>query len=241
MAILLKVVRDSKPLSRSQLFDRSPLGHRATYDAMKELNDGTLIYIDQNKRVREVPESKLDVAEARREIVRIMFRNYGIFGAENLQRFLKYEMPMKDLRAVLADLEREGFLVKGFLIDGDDSVHWLLAEDIGRIGKDTMAEQFVLSPEDNLHNYLQHIIKQMLGGSYYSLIMDGPRVIGSFRGKVKAKDIELHEFNGTSEARVVMDRHLRYLGMTIKVPDRVEEVPDWEVQSFYEKTHPGEV
>lgn len=241
MATLLRMVRESKPMSRQQLFDRSPLGHRATYDAMKELNNGTFIYIDQNKRVRAVPELDISAWEARKEVVRHLFRNYGVFTAENLQRYMKYELSMRDLRAVLADLEEEGFLVKGFLLDGDDTVRWLLAEDAGRIGPAAVTEQFVLSPEDNLHSYLQPWIKQRLGGSYYSLIMDGPRVIGSFRGKVKAKDIELQEFVGDVEARAVLTRHLRDLGLTIRVPPTASEVPDWEVQEFYEKTHPGEV
>jgi len=240
MATLLRMVKESKPMSRNQLFDRSPLGYRATYDAMKALTEGTFIYIDQNKRVRLVPEAEMSVWEARKEVVRHLFRNFGVFSAENLQRYMKYELPMRDLRAVLAELEEEGFLVKGFLLDGDDTVRWLLAEDVGKIGPATVTEQFVLSPEDHLHSYLQPWIKRRLGGSYYSLIMDGPRVAGSFRGRIKAKDIELQELVGDAEARATLTRHLRDLGLTIRVP-QPEEVPDWEVQDFYEKTHPGEV
>ncbi len=241
MDMLLRVIREGKPMSRNQVFDRSPLGHRATYDAMKELTAGTFIHVDQNKRLRLVPDIDMTVAEARREVVRRLFRNYGIFTAENLQRYMRYEMPMKDLRTVLSELEDEGFLVKGFLMDGDDSVHWLLADDVGRIGTTAVKEQFVLSPEDNLHNYLQPWIKQMLGSSYHSLIMNGPRVIGSFRGKIKAKDMELQELNGGAEARAVLSAHLRSMGLTLRMPEPSDAVPDWEVQAFYEKTHPGEV
>jgi hypothetical protein len=102
-------------------------------------------------------------------------------------------------------------------------------------------EQFVLSPDDNLHSYLHPWIKQMLGSSYYSLIMSGPRVLGSFRGKVKARDLELQELQGGAEARAVLATHLRSLGLTLRMPSAVDEMPDWEVQAFYEKTHPGEV
>ena len=126
-------------------------------------------------------------------------------------------------------------------MDGDDSVHWLLADDVGRIGTTAVKEQFVLSPEDNLHNYLQPWIKQMLGSSYHSLIMNGPRVIGSFRGKIKAKDMELQELNGGAEARAALSAHLRSMGLTLRMPEPSDAVPDWEVQAFYEKTHPGEV
>jgi ATP-dependent Lhr-like helicase len=148
---------------------------------------------------------------------------------------------MKDLRNILADLEREGFLVKGFLVDGEESVYWMLNEDVGRIGKVRATEQFVLGPEDGLHTYLAEWIRHNLGGSYYSLIMDGPRILGSFRGRVKASDIVLQEYRGGPDARAVLTRHLRALGLTIRVEDDADTVPDWEVQAFYEKTHPGEV
>jgi ATP-dependent Lhr-like helicase len=241
MRQLVRMIQEGKPLSRNQLFDRSVLGHRATYDALKELNNATMIYVDQNKRVRLVPESPLSVEEARREVVRHCFRNFGIFSAENLSRYMKFEFSMKDLRNVLADLEKEGFLVKGFLVDGDDSVHWMLKDEVGRIGKVRMAEKFVLGPEDSLHTYLGEWIRQNLGGSYFSLVMDGPRMIGSFRGRIKASDIVLEDFSGDKEAREVVAKHLKGLGLTIRVPESVDTVPDWEVQEFYEKTHPGEV
>lgn len=241
MEMVMRMLREGKPMTRQQVFDRSPLGHRATYDAMKELTNGTFIYVDQNKRVRPVPDIDLSVPEARREVVRHLFRCLGIFTAENLQRYMRYEMPMKELRSTLAELEDEGFLVKGFLLEGDESVHWLLAEDVGRIGTVDAQEQFVLSPEDNLHSYLHPWIKQMLGSSYHSLIMDGPRVVGSFRGKVKSRDMELQELHGGAEAKAILTRHLRSLGLTLRMPPSVDEVPDWEVQAFYEKTHPGEV
>jgi len=241
MDVILRMIRDEKPMTRQQVFDRSPLGHRATYDAMKELNNGTFIYVDQNKRVRLVPDIEMSTAEARKEVVRQLFRNFGIFTADNLQRYMRYEMPKKELRSILAELEDEGFLVKGFLMEDDDSVHWLLSEDVGRIGTVKVQEQFVLSPDDNLHSYLHPWIKQMLGSSYYSLIMSGPRVLGSFRGKVKARDLELQELQGGAEARAVLATHLRSLGLTLRMPSAVDEMPDWEVQAFYEKTHPGEV
>lgn len=241
METVMHMLREGKPMTRQQVFDRSPLGHRATYDAMKELTGGTFVHVDQNKRVRLVPDVDMSVEEARKEIVRHLFRNLGIFTAENLQRYMRYEMPMKDLRSVLAELESEEFLVKGFLVEGDDSVHWLLAEDVGRIGPADVGEQFVLSPEDNLHSYLHPWIKQMLGSSYHSLIMDGPRILGSFRGKIKSRDMELQELRGGVEAKAVLAKHLRALGLTLRMPSPVDEVPDWEVQAFYEKTHPGEV
>jgi ATP-dependent Lhr-like helicase len=217
------------------------LGHGATSEALREMSNGTMIYQDQNKRVRIVPESPLSVAEARKEIIRHCFRNFGAFTAENLSRYVRGELPMKELRSILADLEKEGLLAKGFLVDGDESVYWMVKEDVKQLGKVKFTEEFVLGPEDNLHVYLADRIRQNLGGSYFSLIMDGPRMIGSFRGRVKATDITLQDFNGDKNARAVLTRYLKEMGLTLRVADDTETIPDWEVQAFYEKTHPGEV
>ncbi|MBI0584616.1 MAG: ATP-dependent helicase [Methanomassiliicoccus sp.] len=241
MRMVMRTIAESKPMSRNQLFDRSVMGHRATYDALKALNDATITYLDQNKRVCLVPESKLSVGDARKEVVRHCFRNFGLFTAENLSRYIRYGMPMKELRIILAELEEEGLLSKGFLIDGDENVYWALREEVDRIGKVRTSEKFVLGPEDGLHTYLAEWIRQNLGGTYHSLIMDGPRVIGSFRGRVKAGDIVLQEFKGDREAREVLNRYVRSMGLTLRMEDSTATVPDWEVQAFYEKTHPGEV
>jgi len=71
--------------------------------------------------------------------------------------------------------------------------------------------------------------------------MDGPRVVGSFWGRIKATDMMVQNFKGEGEARLILNRYLRSLGLTVRVADNVPTVPDWEVQAFYEKTHPGEV
>jgi ATP-dependent Lhr-like helicase len=241
MRMLMRTIEDGRPMSRNQVFDRSVLGRRETQDALKALVNGTIVYTDQNKRLRLVPELEMSAHDARLEILRHCFRNFGIFTAENLSRYIRYELPMKELRSALAELEAEGFLVKGFFVDGDESVYWALRGELGKMGKVRVSEQFVLGPEDGLHTYLAEWIRQNLGGSYYSLIMDGPRMIGSFRGRVKASDIVLQDYQGTADARAVLTRHLHALGLTIRVEEDVNTVPDWEVQAFYEKTHPGEV
>jgi ATP-dependent Lhr-like helicase len=241
MKMVLDVIRDGKPMSRQQLYDRSVLGHGATTEAVKELSNGTVIYQDQNRRLRIVPDIPLSVAEARKAVVRHCFQNFGAFTAENLSRYIRGEFPMKEIRAILADLEKEGLLAKGFLVDGDESVYWIMKEDVKQLGKVKFTEEFVLGPEDNLHVYLAEWIRQNLGGSYFSVIMDGPSMIGSFRGRVKATDIVLHDFKGDKNARNIMTRYLKELGLTIRVDDDTGTIPDWEVQAFYEKTHPGEV
>ncbi len=70
--------------------------------------------------------------------------------------------------------------------------------------------------------------------------MEGPRILGSFRGRVRGSDITIMDFVGEQEARNALVKHIHQMGMTIRAPED-ENVPDWEVLDFYEKTHPGEV
>ena len=146
-----------------QSFDgRSPCDERS----VKGLVRGDAHLLGWKTKTDPVPEIDMSVDEGRREIIRHIFRNFGVFSAENLSRFIRYEMPMKELRTILADLEKEGLLVKGFLIKDDDTVHWALRDDLDRIGEIKVNESFVLSPEDNLHFYLQPWIKQEVGGTF---------------------------------------------------------------------------
>jgi ATP-dependent helicase Lhr and Lhr-like helicase len=152
-------------------------------------------------------------------------------------RFMKFEMRMRELRAILADLEDEGFLVKGFLVQGDETVHWMLAEDAGREFKEPSTE-FVLSPMDNLSYLLAPQIKEKFGTWCY-VIFKGAEMTGAFRAKKKGNDLYVTEVIGGQDAKRAMKAHVRMLGLTIREgsPDEREE---WEVQEFYERTHPGD-
>jgi ATP-dependent Lhr-like helicase len=241
MGTLMKILHHKKAVTRSELFDLSPVGHHSTYQALRALQAASMIYTDGSKRIHAVPDLEMSAEEARREIVRVAFRNFGMFSAENLSRFLKYEFPMKEVRSVLSDLEKEGFLTKGFLVEGDDTVHWMVREDVDLVRGDIPSEGFVLSPDDNLHFYLQPWIRSSLGGSYYTVVMDGGMAIGSFRGRLRGRDLQIHDFVGEREARRILTDHIRRIGVTIRSSDEEDSIPDWELLEFYEKTHPGEV
>ncbi|MDD1747735.1 MAG: winged helix DNA-binding domain-containing protein, partial [Methanomassiliicoccales archaeon] len=237
MLAVMRVAEESKSISRRKLFDLSPVGERRTYDAMRRLYLGSCLCLDGANRFRAVPSKGLGPEEARREVLRLLFRNYGLMSAENLARFMKFEMRMRELRGILADLEEEGLLVKGFLVQGDETVHWMLAKDAGRELK-APTQEFVLSPMDNLSYLLQPQIKERFGAWCY-VIFKGAVMDGAFRAKKKGNDLYVTEVIGGQDAKRAMKAHVRMLGMTIRegIPDEREE---WEVQDFYERTHPGD-
>lgn len=238
MSTILRMVREKSSLRKDEVYDLSTVGRRGTYEALRALHKAGYLYNDFRGRVRAVGESDLTPHEARREVIRTLFRDFGIFTAENLQRHIMSEFSMRDIRSILSELETEGYLVKGFLERGNGSLYWILSEDLERVGHG-FEESFVLTPEDNLYSYLRQWIKERYEG-LVSLIFSGMEVVGSFKSKRRGSDITVLDFQGRREARQVLVEHVRSLGLTIR-GEGSGAIPDWEIQEFYEKTHPGNV
>jgi hypothetical protein len=62
---------------------------------------------------------------------------------------------------------------------------------------------------------------------------------GAFRAKKKGNDLHVTEVMGGQEAKRAMKAHVRLLGMTIREGE-LEEREEWEIQEFYDRTHPSE-
>ncbi len=236
MRAVLRIVEESGSVSRRRLFDLSPVGERRTKEAMHRLYHGTCICLDGQNRWRLVRESSLSQHDARREVVRLLFRNFGLFSAENLARFMKFEMLMRELRTILGELEDEGFLVKGFLMKGDSTMHWMLASDADKVGPITKAE-VLLTPMDNLWFYLYPLVMEKFGSWCY-VFFRGPEMAGMFRAYKKGQTLLMHQLEGEVDLATIK-KHLRDLGMAA-VQMGHEEQPDWETEEFYELSHPGD-
>lgn len=236
MRSLIRILEDRKQISRDELYALSLVGHGRTHEALRELYMGSAVYFDRARNVRLVPDSSMSTREARTGLFRLLFRNYGMFAAEEIVRFIKYRIPMKEVREILADLEKEGLLVKGYFVDEDETLRWMLKEDLDRIGLD-FEDKFVLTTDDNLQSYLLPLIRAKFGNR--SVIFEGRQMIGAFKGRPRGKDMYIDEFVGDRKARAVLSQHLRTMGLTLRKIGG-HTIPDWEVQEFYEKTHPGE-
>jgi ATP-dependent helicase Lhr and Lhr-like helicase len=236
MVNLLKILRDKGSLNKEEMYTLSLVGKKGTYEALLALQKSGNVYTDHRGRLRPVPESDLDVHEARKEVIRGLFRNFGVFSAEDLQRFVLNEISMREMRVILSELEKEGLLVKGFLREGSQSLHWMLGEDLSSMDE-SFGESFVLTPEDNLYLYLKPWIKETRP-SMSSVIFRGTEVVGAFSYRKRGKDIIITEFEGDREARALLNKHVKRLGLTIR-GEETGGIPDWEIQEFYEKVHPG--
>lgn len=238
MKLLLRVLNDHSSISKEELFSASPLGYGKTYEALKKLVENSAVYFDGRRRISVVPEIDLSVDAARVKLVEHLFENYGIFSAENLARMLDFIMPMRELRKLLASLEKDGLLVKGYFVSDDETLYWMLKDDLP-LKEIECEDGFVLTTDDHLFFYLQPWLKKEIG-QRAEAIFKGSRLIGSFKAHRLGTDLYLDEFSGGQEAKRILNTHLQINHFTLR-KSREEKIPDWEVQEFYEKTHPGEV
>lgn len=230
---MVRMLERNLPMSRRAFFERSVLGPSRTQEALRELSKATVVAYGRGNRITLVPSAGLSVREARLEHLRLMFRNYGVFTAENLYRFLRQEIPMRELRSLLSELTEEGFLAKGFLEKGSDAVHWVLREDLDTLGQGTADRELVIYQFDNMAHYLYDEVKERCGGMG-SLIMRGPHVIGCFRSKHSGKDLTILDLQGGKEAKAALKNFVSGMGWTIREKSS-KEIPDWEIQEFLGK------
>ncbi|HOE52436.1 MAG TPA: ATP-dependent helicase [Methanomassiliicoccales archaeon] len=230
---MIRMLERNLPMPRRAFFERSVLGPGRTQDALRELVRATVVAYGRNNRITLVPSSGLDAREARLELLRLLFRNFGTFTAENLSRYLRGEVPMRELRSLLAQLTEEGFLAKGFLERGSDAVHWALKEDLDGIGRKDADRELVLYQFDNMAHYLYDEIRERCGGMG-SLVMRGPHIIGCFRSKHSGRDLTIIDLQGGREAKEVVKGFVSELGWTVREKTS-KEIPDWEIQEFLGK------
>jgi ATP-dependent Lhr-like helicase len=237
MKSIMYLIKERQPLSRKEMLDHSPFSSDRTLDILSRLTHASIVYTDGNRRYMLVPETDTERRKALKEIISMHFKCFGIFSAEQLYRFL-LAFRMGELRATLAELEEDGFLVKGFLRKDDTTVIWMLKEDIDNNIEQT-DEMFLLNTQDNLHVYLRDIIRQECGSSE-NAVFKGAKIVGSFKGKLTVTGAKIEDLKGTDEAL----RFIKDMSMVLGVSSekrKKEEDKDWDVCEFYHKTHPGSI
>jgi ATP-dependent Lhr-like helicase len=238
MRMLISLIKDRQPVSRREIFDHSTLGQQRTLEALQRLNKGSIVYLDGERRYSLVAMRRMEVHEARKVVMRQLFHGFGVFSAEHVSTFLGPSFGMREVRSILAELEQEGYLVKGFLRRDDPTLYWMLAEDVhGDFPLESV--QFLLNHQDNLHAYLRGRIKREYG-STDTVVFSGPRMIGALKGKIGSSAIKVEEFHGDRRAWAVVREAAKQRGLALDLPQLEEDEDDWGLWEFYMKTHPGE-
>jgi ATP-dependent Lhr-like helicase len=237
--LILRIVSDQRPLKRNKLLSLSPLGPEETVEAAKSLYHSSCLYLDST--LAYVPSKKRRIARetAWRTIIARMFDLYGVASAESLGTLLVRDLRMRELRRLLRDLERRGTLVKGHLLKGSSTIYWATTEAYeALVNGERLDEGVVLSPEDNLYQFLKASFRDLMPSGGRHAVLLGPRLIGSFEGKIREGSLVITDVDGDAACRRVIDWYSRMLGMRLRETRRAD-ASDWEVMEFYEKSHPG--
>lgn len=231
---VIALIKDRQPVTKKELLENSPYSPDRTSDILSDLSKNSVVYQDADGAYNLVQLKEMDRFEAMKQIARMHFRDFGVFSAETLSWFVGGRMSV--VRRILAELEDEGFLTKGFFLRDDPTLMWMLSEDVGRTPT-RFTDSFILNTQDNLHLYLRDIIKKECGATK-SVIFNGTRIIGSFKGKLCGAGVKIEEFEGSDRADRILREAAQALGMRLDT-ERQREDEDWDVSEFYIKVNPG--
>ncbi len=236
--LVLRIVRDQEPVKKDRLLDLSPLGRQDTVDAVKSLYSSSRLYLDASLAYVTVKRRKLKPDAAWEAVITRLFELYGVMAAESLSTLLGHEIPMRRIRRTLRMLEDKGLLVKGYLLQGSGQLFWATKDAYARLGAVEYDSSIVLSPEDNLTQYLRASFRFVLPETGRQAIFRGTELIGSFLGRLKGGTLEVAEVIGGPECEEIIEEHARRLGLALA--EREEgRIPDWEIMDFYQRSHPG--
>jgi ATP-dependent Lhr-like helicase len=231
---IVNLIAKKQPISKKQIILDSPLSQERTTEIFNELNKNSYIYQDSDSNFSIVPAGDMTQAEATKEVAKMHFRDFGIFSAEDMSLFLASRMSVT--RAVLRELEDEGFLKKGFFIADDPTLRWMIAEDVGNIRR-RAGDSFILNSQDNLNVYLRDMIRSDTGTTR-SVIIANNKVIGSFIGKICPSGAKVEEFEGNDRASRMMKEAAQSVGIRLDT-QRQRDDEDWDVSEFYTKVNMG--
>ncbi len=229
-----KLIADHQPISKRDLLPLSPYSATLTNETLSGLLKLSQIYQDVNSEYSVTPKSDLSSEDALKEITRWHFKDLGVFSAEHLGQFLSCRMSLT--RKILASLEEEGFLSKGFLLEGSPTPYWMLSEDVNAKIR-PFSGMFLLNTQDNLSLYLRDIIKKECGGSV-SVVFSGTKIIGHFKGKLTPTSAKVEDFEGSDIAKKYLEDLAHIYGVQL-VEGREPMDDDWEASEFYNRVNPG--
>jgi len=229
---ILALIKDRQPVSRKEMIEFSPLSEAKTVESFNAMFHDSLLYMDSKSRFALLPRADVEQYDAVKEIIRMHFKDFGLFTAEQLSFFSNLRMGV--VRKCLSDLEKEGLLVKGFFKKDDPTVCWMLSDDVDKEIK-PVTGMLLLNTQDNLHIYLREMIKREAGTE--NVIFDGPKIIASFKGKLTAAGSKVEDFKGPPEAYRFLKETAISLG--VRIIENEDEDDDWDVSEFYLKTNPG--
>jgi hypothetical protein len=231
MEYILENMPTDEAISAKNLFARLTLSREQFNDARKKLYEGLHIIRDPMNKYKRVGNYRnLTKQYARKYVLKRVFNNFGIFSAEVLSAFMKREYSMIELRQILHELEAENFLRKGYFIDGEDTLFWIKTELLKTLEEPIFRETYyddleyiIISPQDQLANYLSSNVKKLFGLSSSFIIIRNYELIGAFKTTQKQNQVEITNFNAPEDAWGAVEDYFREKKVDI-IDERAEEL-----------------
>jgi len=237
MEDIYDIIDRKAPLPKRTVYHQSPYRRMKTKEALDELYEGLMVTKDSDDRYITTPETDIGVEEAKKEVIRWMFDNFGVFTAEKLSSYLGPDYAMRDVRKILSGLVEEGLLSKGFLERGSSSVHWILSEGLDVIPDLDFDEEGVISVKDRLNLYFRQEIKENFDLGTSNVIYDGPEFVAAFDASFRSNMLEVKEFEGDKDYRKLIKEWAYDHNLSVKSKKKKEkQVSDYEIRKWYEST-----
>lgn len=236
MKKIIDVMPQFGSISRSQLFKKVDLGHDEFSDALRELYAGLYIVRDSKHQFLKTRTPDISYKDARKKVMKRIIDNFGIVSAEILAEYTKHEYKMMEIRQMLCEWEENGYLVKGYLIEGDDTLYWVIKKDLDLLGKIDFNDTIILAPNDPISHYLSKKIKEDFGIGTGFIIFRGTKMTSAFKGSRTGNTLTITLLLGTVEDENLIKEFAQRCGMKV-IFDRTEDqrMDDWELMLWFEK------
>ncbi len=235
---ILKITKDNQPVSKRTIGVISPYIKSKTFDSLNELYEGSVICQNAKGEYLEVPSSGLTEYDAKKKVVKWAFNSFGVFTAERLSYYLGNSFKMSDIRLILSDLVEDGYLSKGFFRKGDDTLRWIISDDLEDLDflKCNTDKKFIITPKDRLNIYFREDIKDTFESSTFYVVFDGTRIVAGFSAKIRSGRLHIDEFKGPSKYMKYIREWAYDHNLAIKEKKKKKRTSDYEVRKWYERT-----
>ena len=208
--IVLEVI--DRERRKADITGASPLGPKATAEAIERLYEGSYIARDMKGRFLRIFPRKY-LKNARKRLIEMLFNAYGFVSAEMLYSLTSGEYKMGEIREILKDME--GDVVKGFFVRGERSVYWAKRDALKEI-KEISCDVDVLIPKDDPAGwYAEAFARKIFGFSPVVMIFSKGELKGAVKGRKRGSKIEVHEFVGGAVERYMLKDYSKKWGVKL--------------------------
>ncbi|MEF8874742.1 MAG: ATP-dependent helicase [Candidatus Thermoplasmatota archaeon] len=240
METVLDIIERKSPAPKRTVYYLSPYSRTKTKEIIDSLYAGLFVVRDHNDRYVSTSDFSSDLSswEAKKEGVRWAFENFGVFTAEKLSSYLGKDYRMNNIRMILDELVEEDHLSKGFLVEGDESVYWILSKGLDGLPDISFSGEGVITTKDRLNLYFREEIKEEFDMGSSNLVYKGPEFKAAFDATINSEGVKIREFEGSEGHRKIIERWAYEHNMGVKSEDKKKKkkVSDYEIRKWYEKT-----